>query len=163
MNSRMVQPRNIRFATLDDISAEVDRLQHSGYEQAGKWNLSQVCEHLADWMTFPMDGFPKAPFAVSLLLGAMRTLRGKKMLNDFIEKQSMPSNQPTAPQTVHPASGNEQASIDRLNATIRRLEEHRGPIYPSPLFGSTNRQELIALQMAHCTHHLHFLVPKVAS
>ncbi len=159
----MVQPRTIRLATLDDVSAEIERLHHSGYEQAGKWNLSQICEHLADWMSFPMDGFPKMPFAVKIFLSAIRAVSGKAMLNKVIEQQSMSPNQPTAPQTVHSESGDETASIARLQATIRRLEEHRGTIHPSPLFGTMNRQELIALQMAHCNHHLQFLVPKEVS
>jgi len=162
MNS-MIQTRSIRLATLDDVAAEVERLHRSGYQKAGNWNLSQVCEHLSDWMTFPMGGFPKMPLAVKLLLGAMRTLRGKAMLKKFIEDQSMSSGQPTAPESIHPETGDAQASVERLLATIRRLEEHRGTIHPSPLFGALSRQELIALQMAHCNHHLNFLVPKDAS
>jgi Protein of unknown function (DUF1569) len=159
----MVQKRSIRLATLDDVSAEVDRLHRSGYLKAGNWSLSQVCEHLADWMSYPMDGFPKMPFAVKILLGAMRTFRGKALLKKFIEDQSMAPGQPTAPESIHPDTGNDAASVERLQATIRRLEEHRGTIHPSPLFGALTRQELIALQMAHCNHHLGFLVPKESS
>ncbi len=159
----MVQPRSIRLATLDHVSDEVERLHRSGYAQAGQWNLSQMCEHLSDWMTYPMDGFPKAPMAIKLLLGAMRTLRGKAMMKKFIEDQSMPTGQPTVPESVHNATGDERTAIDRLQATIRRLEEYRGTIHPSPLFGAMTRQELIALQMAHCNHHLKFLVPKEES
>lgn len=159
----MAQKRNIRLATLDDVAAEVERLHRSGYQKAGNWNLSQVCEHLSDWMTYPMDGFPKMPIAIKLLLGAMRTFRGKAMLKKFIEDQSMASGQPTAPESIHPETGDEHASVERLLATIRRLEEHRGTIHPSPLFGALTRQELIALQMAHCNHHLNFLIPKEAS
>ena len=156
----MVQKRSIRLATLDNVSAEVERLLYCGYQQAGQWNLSQVCEHLADWMTYPMDGFPKAPWAVSLLLGAMRTLRGKALMKKFIEDQGMKPDQPTIPESIHLEKGDDQTSVNRLQATIRRLEEHRGTIHPSPLFGAMTRQELISLQMAHCNHHLRFLLPK---
>jgi hypothetical protein len=156
----MVQKRSIRLATLDDIAADVERLHRLGYRKAGNWNLSQVCEHLADWMSYPMDGFPKMPIAVKLLLGTIRTFRGKALLRKFIEEQSMASGQPTVPESIHPETGDEAASVERLQSMIRRLEEHRGTIHPSPLFGALNRQELIALQMAHCNHHLCFLVPK---
>ncbi len=159
----MVQKRSVRFATLDDISVEVERLHRSGYFKAGKWSLSQVCEHLADWMSYPMDGFPKMPIAVKLLLSTMRIFRGKALLKKFIEDQSMAPGQPTSPESIHPDSGDDVASVERLQATIRRLEEHRGPLHPSPLFGALTRQELIALQMAHCNHHLNFLVPKESS
>jgi hypothetical protein len=156
----MTQRRSIRLATLDDVSAEVERLHRTGYHRAGNWNLSQVCEHLADWMSYPIDGFPKMPMAVSLMIGAMRTFRGKALLKKFIEEQSMPVGGPTLPDSIHPETGDDRVSVERLQATIRRLEEHRGTIHPSPLFGAMSRQELIAVQMAHCNHHLSFLIPK---
>ncbi|MFN7890787.1 MAG: DUF1569 domain-containing protein, partial [Pirellula sp.] len=39
------------------------------------------------------------------------------------------------------------------------LKSHRGDIHPSPLFGALTKDELIALQIAHCVHHLRFLAP----
>ncbi len=156
----MTVPRRLRLATLDNVVDEVERLHRNGYERAGKWNLSQICEHLSDWISYPMDGFPPVPFAVKMLLGAMRAVRGKKMLYDFIENQSMPAGQQTMPQSVHGPDGDEAASLARLRGVIQRLAEHRGPIHPSPLFGSLTRSELIGLQMAHCVHHLNFLIPK---
>jgi len=159
----MFQRRSIRLATLDDVSAEVERLQRSGYHQVGQWNLSQICHHLADWMTYPLDGFPKMSMTVKLLMGAVRTFRGKAIMQKFIEDQAMQPGQPTLPESIHPKSDDERAAVERLQATIRRLEEHRGKIHPSPIFGAMTRQELIAVQMAHCNHHLGFLVPKEAS
>jgi uncharacterized damage-inducible protein DinB len=159
----MPEPRRLQLATLDSVIAEVERLHKDGYDRAGNWNLSQICEHLADWATYPMDGFPPTPFAIKLLLGAMRTFSGKKMLNDFISSQSMKANSPTMSQSVHPADGNEAESVMRFKAVIQRLTEHRGEIHPSPLFGKLNRAELISLQLAHCVHHLNFLIPKVST
>jgi hypothetical protein len=159
----MPEPRRLQFATLDRVVVEIEQLHQAGYEQAGNWNLSQICEHLADWMSYPMDGFPPTPFAAKLVLAAMRMTMGKKMLNDFITSQSLKPNSPTLPQSIHAADGDEAASVRRLKEMIQRLTEHRGKIHPSPLFGPLSRAELIALQLAHCVHHLNFLIPKATS
>jgi hypothetical protein len=159
----MLEPRRLKLATLDSLVAEIERLHQHGYEKAGQWNLSQICEHLADWMSYPMDGFPPTPFAAKLFLGAIRAIRGKSLLHKFIEEQAMPRNQPTIALSVHPATGDEAASIARYRSMVERLTEYRGTIQPSPLFGSMNRAELIGLQLAHGVHHLNFLIPKVSS
>ncbi len=90
------------------------------------------------------------------MLGAMRTILGKKLLKQVIESQGMKAGQPTIPTTVYEPGTNEQASVDRFKRAIKRLVEHRGEIHPSPLFGKMSREELIALQLAHCNHHLSF-------
>jgi hypothetical protein len=159
----MAEPRRLRFATLDSVVREVERLRDKGYTKAGRWDLSQVCEHLADWMTYPLDGFPPLPWSARIFLAAARAVQGKKLLRQIIETQAIPADQPTLPESVHPAGGDEQASVARLIAAIERLTEHRGTLHPSPLFGSLSRQELITLQLAHCLHHLNYLIPKQAA
>lgn len=154
-----MERRTIRVVTLEDISKEVDRLHSNGYQQAGAWNLSQICEHLADWMTFPIDGFPKVPFVIGLILGLMRVTSGKKMLKTILAENGMRPGSPTIEQTVHLPGGDEAASVNRLKKAVERLIHHRGETHASPLFGKLTREQLIALQLVHCTHHLSFLIP----
>jgi hypothetical protein len=149
----------LRFQTLDEIKSDIENLQRTGYSAHGKWDLSQICEHLADWMTYPLDGFPPMPWFVRVLIGAMRILRGKALYRQFVASQRMANNSPTAPQSVHKPNSDATASVQRLTKAIDRLKSHRGDIHPSPLFGALTKDELIALQMAHCAHHLRFLVP----
>ncbi len=158
----MPERRSLQFSRLDDIADEIDRLHRDGYERAGNWSLSQCCDHLSDWMSFPIDGFPKIPFPINLLLGAMRMMSGKAMLRKIIGNQSMRTGQPTIAQTVHADHHHEEASVARLQSALRRLAEHAGPFHPSPLFGTLTREEVIQLQMTHCAHHLSFLIPKKA-
>jgi hypothetical protein len=159
----MIEPRRLRLATLDNVVAEVERLHRDGYSQAGDWDLSQICEHLSDWMSYPMDGFPPIPFHMKMLLSAIRAVRGKKDMHAFIESQSLPKNQPTLPASVHAPDKNEAESVLRFKSMIDRLKEYRGTIHRSPLFGKLDRNELIALQTAHSVHHLNFLIPKADS
>ena len=157
-----MERRALRFSTLADIRADLKELHFGGTIKTGKWDLSQAAEHLADWMEFPIDGFPQMPFMIKLLIGTMRVTRGKSLYKKFVENQRMPIGQPTMPQTVHSpttAPGGDLRSVERLVKQIDRLEGFRGPIHPSPLFGALTYDELVALQLAHCAHHLSFLVP----
>jgi hypothetical protein len=156
----MATRNELRFNDLQEILDDLDRLAQSGAVGTKNWDLSQICEHLADWMTFPMDGFPKSPLVVSLIVGLLRVTRGRALLRKMISEQRMPYNQPTIPQTVHKPAADSLPSVERLRKAIHRLQEHQGFIHPSPLFGAMTYDELVALQLAHCAHHLSLLTPK---
>ena len=157
-----MQRRSLRFSTLAELKSDLLELHSLGYKQTGKWDLSQISEHLGDWISFPMDGFPKMPFAIKLLIGIIRVTRGKSLFKKFVENQRMPAGQPTMTQTVHLPNADTDAearSVERLAGLINRLVDFNGPIHPSPLFGSLSYDELVSLQLAHAAHHLSFLVP----
>jgi len=158
----MTQRREIRFGNLEEVKADLASLLVRPYAPKGAWDLSQITNHLADWMTFPMDGFPKMRFFVKLLVGTMRVTQGKSLLKKFVQTQRMSTGQPTIPQTVHLASSDAVSSVARLTAAIDRLSAHRGPIFPSPLFGELDYDTVVSLQLAHSAHHLSFLVPPMA-
>ena len=40
---------------------DAENLLAKGYDKAGNWDLAQVRGHLAEWMRFPIEGFPKPP------------------------------------------------------------------------------------------------------
>ena len=157
-----MQRRNLRFSRLEDVKTDLMNLYSKGYTKTGEWDLSQTANHLADWMSFPMDGFPKSPFIIKILIGIMRVTQGKSLYKKFVQNQRMATGQPTIPQTVHKPDGDAKAiaqSVERLATLIDRLATHRGHIHPSPLFGELNYDQVVALQLAHCAHHLSFLVP----
>lgn len=165
-----MQRRELRFSTLDDVKSDLQTLHSRGYRQFGQWNLSQNANHLADWMSFPIDGFPKSPWFIRVVLGIMRVTQGKALFRKFAQEQRMALGQPTIPSTVYPSTANQApgvpsmeyqaAAVDRLLGCIDRLSVYRGPLHPSPLFGPLSYDEAVALQLAHCAHHLSFLEPK---
>ena len=154
-----MQPRDIRFSKLSEVQADLKKLASNNYTKTAEWDLSQVAEHLADWMTFPIDGFPKSPWFINIVIGIMRVTQGKSLYQKFAKTQQMPIGQPTIPSTVYPPNSQSAPSVARLSKAIDRLSAHCGPIHPSPLFGELSYDELVALQLAHCAHHLSFLVP----
>jgi hypothetical protein len=145
---------------LDEVVADAERLSANGYVAVGKWNLGQVCNHLADWMTYPVAGFPKAPAPIALMLWLMKKTVGRKTLRQMLESKSMPAGKPTMPATVHPASEDAAPALARLREAAKRFADHTGEYRPSPIFGTLTRDEALGLQLVHCAHHLGFLLPK---
>jgi hypothetical protein len=155
----VVQRRPLRFNDLDEVVRDAEELLAKGYEKAGKWDLAQVCEHVTNWMTYPLDGFPKPPLPVRAILRLMRATIGRRMFEKTL-RDGMSPGQPTSPLSVPPPDGDAAAAVAKLRAAVERWKAHTGKIHPSPLFGRTSKDEATKLQLVHAGHHLSFLVPK---
>jgi hypothetical protein len=157
----MTTRRQLSFAALDDVIRDAERLLAKGYDKAGNWDLAQVCSHLAAWMRFPMDGFPKVPLVLRPLVWFVRATVGKKMRAKVLAEGFSPGGR-TMPQTVSPSGGDVTAAVAELKEAAERLKAFTGPIHPSPLFGAMTKDEAVRLQLKHCEHHLSFLVPRAS-
>lgn len=156
----MSERRQLQFDSFDDVIQDITNLQNRGHARVGQWNLSQVCRHLELWMSFLMDGFPKPPLPIKVMLWMMRVTIGRRMLNDILKSGFKPGGS-TMPETVPEADAeSEDTSVNSLKETIERLKSYDGPIHPSPLFGSLDGDTAMRLQLAHCAHHLSFLLPQ---
>jgi hypothetical protein len=150
--------RDLRFADLAEVLRDAEALHSVGHVQAaGRWNLAQVCGHLADWLSFPLDGFPRQPVGVRLLLWLLRHTIGPRELRRLLATGRMSAGRPTLRETVPPPGGDEAAALERLARAVARFEAHTGPLHPSPLFGELSREQWRQLQLIHCGHHLSFL------
>lgn len=151
--------RQLSFDNLDQAIAEAERLLNSGYRQHGKWNLSQCCGHLQQWLSFSMDGFPNPGPWVAAALWLMKVTLGKRQLNSVLTNGFKPGL-PTMPQTV-PAAGDaaEADAVLSLKSTVERFKAHAGTIHPSPLYGRLDKPTATQLQLRHFEHHLGFLSP----
>jgi hypothetical protein len=150
--------RKLSLATLDDVVRDAENLQAKGYDRAGNWDLAQCCGHLAEWMRFPLDGFPRMPLFLRPMFWLLRNTMGKK-IRTKIQAEGFSAGSHTMPQTVPPPGGATPAGIAKLKEVAGRFQAHTGPIHPSPLFGAMNKDEALKLQLKHCEHHLSFLVP----
>lgn len=150
--------RKLTFATLDDVVRDAESLLAKGYGRAGNWDLAQVCSHLAEWMRFPLDGFPKLPLFLRPLFWLFRNAVGRAKRIKY-SAEGMPSGKPTMPQTVPPPGGDAAAAVAKLKEAAERFKAHTGPVHPSPLFGAMTKDEALQLQLKHCEHHLSFLIP----
>lgn len=151
--------RQLRFGSLAEAVAEAERLLANGYNRTGNWSLAQCCDHLANWLTYPVSGFPRSPLPVRMAFAVVRPLMGRKMLNRFLA-EGMPAGRPTLPVSVSAPGGDDATAVGRLKEAVRRFETHAGEYGPSPLFGPLSRDEAMQVQVKHAEHHLSFLMPK---
>lgn len=158
--SRTPLRRNLSFSDLDAVIRDAESLRAGGYERVGNWDLAQTCRHLADWMRYPVDGFPRAPLPVRLMLWAIRHTIGRRELRRLLESGAMTSGRPTLRDTIPAPGGDEKEAVEKLREAVTRLQGHGGQRYSSPIFGEIDRETLISLQLIHCAHHLSFLTPR---
>ena len=155
----MTTRRQLRFDSLDAAVRDAEHLLTAGYERAGNWDLAQCLDHLAAWLTYPVSGFPRMPFFLRPLFALVRATMGRGMLNKYL-REGMPAGKPTMPQSVGTPGGDPAAALERFKNAAAGFEAHAGDYLPSPLFGPLSRDEALRVQLAHCAHHLSFLVPK---
>jgi len=155
-----VERRKLSFATLDEVVGDAENLLAKGYERAGNWDLAQVAGHLANWLSYPVEGFPKVTLVLRPVAWLVRTTAGKRMRDGIIANGFKPGTR-TVPETVPVAGGNPADAVARLRQAAERLKAHTGPIVPSPLFGPMDKDTAVRLQLRHCEHHLSFLVPRI--
>ncbi|MDB5305881.1 MAG: hypothetical protein JWO38_83 [Gemmataceae bacterium] len=152
--------RDLTFDDLDAVVRDAEHLHAAGYERVGVWDLAQVCGHLADWMRFPVEGFPKVPSPIRAMMWVMRHTIGKAKFRKIIDQRAMATGIPTIPQTVALPGSDAAAAVAKLKETAERFEAYAGGIHPSPFFGAMTKDDATRLQLVHCAHHLSFLVPK---
>jgi hypothetical protein len=154
-----VERRKLSFATLDDAVADAENLLARGYDRAGNWDLAQVAGHLANWLSYPVEGFPKVPLLLRPVAWLLRTTAGKRMRDGVLANGFAPGTR-TVPETVPAAGGDAAEAVAKLKRAAERLKAHAGPIVPSPLFGPMDKDTAVRLQLRHCEHHLSFLTAK---
>jgi Protein of unknown function (DUF1569) len=158
--SNNVVRRSLVFNDLDEVVRDAEALLARGYEKAGQWDLAQCANHLADWMRFPVEGFPKAPAPIRAMLWMMRKTIGRKKLLTYLKDKNFPAGKPTMPQTVAAPGGDARAAVAKLKSSVEKLKAFTGTIVPSPLFGAMTKEEAVGMQLVHAAHHLSFLIPK---
>jgi hypothetical protein len=151
--------RDLKFAEMDDIVRDSERLLSRGYDKAGTWDLAQVCGHIANWMTYPLDGFPKAPVPIRVILRLLRATVGRAKFEQYL-RDGMPAGKPTMPQSVPPPGGDPAAAVEKLRSAVAKWKAYTGEVHPSPLFGRMTKDEATKLQLVHAAHHMSFLVPR---
>ena len=152
----MNQRRKIDFDSLEEGLRDAENLLASGYHQLGKWNLAQCCGHLENWLTYPLDGFPKPGLLMGCVLWIMKKTLAPAQLRDILQKGFKPGL-PTMPASV-PAANSKQDSdaVESLKTAVARFNAHNGELHSSPLFGYLDKDKLLQLHLRHFEHHLSF-------
>lgn len=147
------------FRNLEDAAVYARRCLDNGYERTGNWDLAQTCRHLTDWMKAPMDGGPKIPVIMSLVLAVVSRTIAPGLLRKVLAERKMQSGMGTVTATEHPPEADAAAAVEEFISTAARLNAHPGPWQWSPLFRTPDRERSIDLHLVHCMHHLGRLEP----
>jgi len=152
---KVTERRQLRFESLDDIAAEVDRLAGSKSVRAvGNWSNGQVLQHRATTMNNSIDGFS------SFVPGPVRLLLRLFMRRRFLTKPMPPGfrlpanagNMLPPPTTWDAALANFRQAMQRVKTEIHRS--------PHPAFGPMSVDEWTQIHCRHSELHLGFLVPE---
>jgi hypothetical protein len=152
--------RNLTFGGLDAVARDAEHLLAVGYEKAGNWDLAQACGHVAEWMRFPLDGYPKVPLPLRPVMWLARITVGRSVRDRILATGTFETGGRTMTETIPAPGGDPAAAVAKLRETVARFQAHAGDFHPSPLFGRMTRDEWVRLNLAHAAHHLSFLVPR---
>lgn len=151
---RVVGRRTLRFATLDDVVCDAERLAGMPHRQLGNYTLGQICAHLAQPMGYCLDGFPvRAPW----LLRTLGPLMKKRVIT---QPMSPGIRMPARFQAIFtPPDASTQEGLAALRDAVARLKSEPKR-HPSPVFGTLTREEWDQFHCRHAELHLSFIVPQ---
>jgi len=154
---KVVGRRELRFESIDQVLADVDRLveaERSGrLKRLGNWTLGQTLGHLATWVEYSYTGAPlKVPFFIRWML----RLRKQKFLYEPMRAGVWIPRVEGGTLATEPMPLDE--ALERLRRALQRLKAE-APTPPSVIFGPLTHEEWIANHLRHAEVHLSFMVP----
>ncbi len=153
VNTKEVKDRReIRYANLDELLAEAQRLATGPHHVIGNWTYAQILDHLAEAFTGSIDGFSfKAPWPMRIVAGLFMK---KKFLRD-----GLPAGFAVPPKAANlmPGDVTEEESLEKLRQAIERLKstDQRST---HPFFGKLSREESDEFQLRHAELHMSFVL-----
>jgi hypothetical protein len=152
--------RQLKFNNTDELMAEVRSLNENGYLSNGNWTLGQTCGHLANWMRYPLDGYPVAPPPIRAIFWVMKKTVGPGMKRKILA-EGFKGGMMTAPESVpQPDELSDQQGVDQLQEVVDRVNAYDRELLPSPLFGEMDKPMHVTVTLLHAEHHLGYLEPK---
>lgn len=144
--------RTLHFNSLDDIAAEIERLNQGKVRALGNWSPGQILKHLTVPMFWCLDGAPlKAPwhFRAMSWFFKKRFLRmpmqaGFKLPANFAER-------------LVPGETSWEDGLQVIRTALARMKAEPQR-HPSPFLGEMTREQWEQLHCRHCELHLSFLI-----
>ncbi|MCE9548059.1 MAG: DUF1569 domain-containing protein [Planctomycetia bacterium] len=146
--------RTLRFASTDEVLAEVERLVAAPQVQRlGNWTLAQAISHLARSLDISVDG---AKFRVAWYIRLVGPLLKKRILTQPMPAGFKLTGGAKTALVAEPELSSTAALADLRRATARlKKESHREP---HAIFGRFTREEWDTFHCRHAEMHLSFFV-----
>jgi hypothetical protein len=154
---RVTNRRRLRFETIDDLIAEMDRIVEADGEGRlranGNWTPGQILAHLAAWIEYGYTGYPLQP--PPWIVRQILRWQIKKYLRD-----GMPAGI-RIPRVEGGTFGMDEmatpAAADRLKQALLRLQHDDPAPFDSPGFGPMSHADRVSLNLRHAELHLGFV------
>ena len=145
--------RELHFHSLDDILAEVERLNQGKLRAIGNWSPGQILKHLCFVMVWSLDGAPvMAPWYLRVF-GWF--IKNRFLTNPMSAGFALPK---ATAEYLIPGETSWEEGLQGIRAAIQRLktesQRHR-----SPFLGELTREQWDQLHCRHSELHFSFLVP----
>ena len=147
------QRRQLKYASADDLIADVERMRAGHSRAGGNWTLPQACWHLDVTTKFVMRPGPYDPDTPEMV--------GMRPLMHRILTEGMPPGL-TAPEHVVPTAEVPASAVDDFLTTLRRFATFKN-FAPHRRFGQVGDDAIRGLVLAHSAHHLAYFVPKATA
>jgi len=148
--------RSLHFNTLDDIAADIERLNQGKVRALGNWSPGQILKHMSVPMLWCLDGAPfKAGWPIRLACWFMK--------NRFLRKPMAAGFKVSGDFAKHalPAETSWEDGLQAIRAALARMKAEPQR-HPSPMLGEMTREQWDQLHCRHCELHLSFLIPEAA-
>lgn len=162
INTKTAPRRELSFGSLDELGAELDRIDAAyasgNLAHTGNWSPAEVCDHLANFWTCSLDGFPPGKLPLPL-----------RLLGRYVFKKGAISGSQPPPGFKIPKGAEhflpregvtyEQGS-EALRTCIQRVNRGDPYVPESPLFGKLTSDQWTTIHLGHAGMHLSFLNPQ---
>jgi hypothetical protein len=150
---KVTDRRPLRFSTLPEVLADVERLDAGGSLSAtGNWTPAQIVQHVTKLIKCSFDGFPVPRAALPL------RVVGRLLRNRALSKAMRPGFK--LPGKFSFLAPDEQIAWDDavrdLRETLARLDGERMTV-ASPVLGPLNHEQWEQLHCRHAEMHLSFV------
>lgn len=162
MPTKLIRSRELQFQSWQEVVDDVEMLLANGYTSTGNWTLGQAASHLAQWTSFPMNGYPTPPFIIRVIFAVLQRTGATKRMSEKILKEGFQPGSATDPSTIPSSSIDDGDGVQQLVDVCGRAKTFRGRLHPSPLFGAMDNATFQKVSLLHAAHHLSYFSPKQA-
>lgn len=145
--------RDLRFNTLDDVLAELDRLESSSVQTVGRWSFYQILTHVGSSMDYSITAYPR------LMPVIVRKTVGPLAFRHMMKKGLMAEGAPNPDAPREREEGDAVAAMQNLRSAIERFRRHTGDVAVHPFFGVLSKEDYTRLHAYHASLHLSFAHP----
>jgi hypothetical protein len=152
---QVLNRRQLRYESLDDLLADADRLATEDSRTLGNWTREQIFDHLARWFRMAVEGTDvQAPRWVQFILWQWR----KRSLA-LPSKPGVKIPSPLESVLLPEEGFLTDRCLQDLHSAVSRFRA-ASQFAPHAAYGQLTRDEWQQLALRHAEMHMSFIVPR---